>query len=280
MKNKFLWLYNFPRTGTSRRTPTYNKDDHEPVRQTDRFHCTSAGGVAKLPGFLSTIALLIKELTLLVSYVRNNAFPQPLSEQEESRYLGMMAEGDAKARNLLIEHNLRLVAHIVKKFDNTGEDMEDLISIGTIGLIKAIESYRPNKGTKLATFAARCIENEILMHLRSLKKTRKDVSLHDPIGTDKEGNEITLIDILGSEADDVIKEVDLKIEKSKIYRNLDILDDREKEVVVGRFGLDTGGEERTQREIAKELGISRSYVSRIEKRALMKLYHEFYKAKR
>ncbi|GGG07013.1 hypothetical protein GCM10010912_59570 [Paenibacillus albidus] len=170
--------------------------------------------------------------------------------------------------------------HNLKKFDNTGEDMEDLISIGTIGLIKAIESYRPNKGTKLATFAARCIENEILMHLRSLKKTRKDVSLHDPIGTDKEGNEITLIDILGSEADYVIKEVDLKIEKSKIYRNLDILDDHEKEVVVGRFGLDTGGEERTQREIAKELGISRSYVSRIEKRALMNLYHEFYKAKR
>ncbi|MNB74287.1 RNA polymerase sigma-28 factor precursor [compost metagenome] len=233
-----------------------------------------------MSGFLSAIALLIKELTLLVSYVRNNAFPQPLTEEEESRYLGRMAEGDAKARNMLIEHNLRLVAHIVKKFDNTGEDMEDLISIGTIGLIKAIESYRPNKGTKLATFAARCIENEILMHLRSLKKTRKDVSLHDPIGTDKEGNEITLIDILGSDTDDVIKEVDLKIEKSKIYRNLDILDDREKEVVVGRFGLDTGGEERTQREIAKELGISRSYVSRIEKRALMKLYHEFYKAKR
>ncbi|CAH1208509.1 MULTISPECIES: RNA polymerase sporulation sigma factor SigK [Paenibacillus] len=233
-----------------------------------------------MPGIISTIALLIKELTLLVSYVRNNAFPQPLSEQDESKYLGMMAEGDAKARNLLIEHNLRLVAHIVKKFDNTGEDMEDLISIGTIGLIKAIESYRPNKGTKLATFAARCIENEILMHLRSLKKTKKDVSLHDPIGTDKEGNEITLIDILGSDADDIVKEVDLKIEKSKIYRNLDILDDREKEVVVGRFGLDTGGEERTQREIAKELGISRSYVSRIEKRALMKLYHEFYKAKR
>ncbi len=118
------------------------------------------------------------------------------------------------------------------------------------------------------------------MHLRSLKKTKKDVSLHDPIGTDKEGNENTLIDILGSDADDIVKEVDLKIEKSKIYRNLDILDDREKEVVVGRFGLDTGGEERTQREIAKELGISRSYVSRIEKRALMKLYHEFYKAKR
>ncbi|MGG3282933.1 RNA polymerase sporulation sigma factor SigK [Paenibacillus solani] len=233
-----------------------------------------------MPGLFTAIALFIKELTLLVSYVKNNAFPQPLTEEEEAKHLLRMSEGDAQSRNKLIEHNLRLVAHIVKKFDNTGEDLEDLISIGTIGLIKAIESFRPNKGTKLATFAARCIENEILMHLRSLKKTRKDVSLHDPIGTDKEGNEITLIDILGSEADDIVDAVQLKIEKSKIYRNLDILDDREKEVVIGRFGLEAGGEERTQREIAKELGISRSYVSRIEKRALMKLYHEFYKQKR
>lgn len=233
-----------------------------------------------MPGLFTAIALFIKELSLLVSYVKNNAFPQPLTEEEEAKHLLLMAEGDPNSRNKLIEHNLRLVAHIVKKFDNTGEDLEDLISIGTIGLIKAIESFRPNKGTKLATFAARCIENEILMHLRSLKKTRKDVSLHDPIGTDKEGNEITLIDILGSEADDIVDAVQLKIEKSKIYRNLDILDEREKEVVIGRFGLEAGGEERTQREIAKELGISRSYVSRIEKRALMKLYHEFYKAKR
>ncbi|MBT2761572.1 RNA polymerase sporulation sigma factor SigK [Paenibacillus sp. ISL-20] len=233
-----------------------------------------------MPGLFTAIALFIKELTLLVSYVKNNAFPQPLTEEEEAKHLKRMAEGDPQSRNKLIEHNLRLVAHIVKKFDNTGEDLEDLISIGTIGLIKAIESFRPNKGTKLATFAARCIENEILMHLRSLKKTRKDVSLHDPIGTDKEGNEITLIDILGTEADDIVDAVQLKIEKSKIYRNLDILDDREKEVVIGRFGLEAGGEERTQREIAKELGISRSYVSRIEKRALMKLYHEFYKQKR
>ncbi|WIV18360.1 RNA polymerase sporulation sigma factor SigK [Paenibacillus polygoni] len=232
-----------------------------------------------MPGLFTAIALFIKELSLLVSYVKNNAFPQPLSEKDEAKHLKQMAEGDARSRNLLIEHNLRLVAHIVKKFDNTGEDQEDLISIGTIGLIKAIESFQQGKGTKLATFAARCIENEILMHLRSLKKTRKDVSLHDPIGTDKEGNEITLIDILGTEADEVMDKVQLKIEKSKIYQNLDILDDREKEVVVGRFGLVTGGEERTQREIAKELGISRSYVSRIEKRALMKLYHEFYKSK-
>ncbi|AHM67117.1 RNA polymerase sporulation sigma factor SigK [Paenibacillus polymyxa] len=232
-----------------------------------------------MPGLFSAIALFIKELTLLVSYVKNNAFPQPLTEKEEARHLKLFAEGNAHSRNTLIEHNLRLVAHIVKKFDNTGEDLEDLISIGTIGLIKAIESFQTGKGTKLATFAARCIENEILMHLRSLKKTRKDVSLHDPIGTDKEGNEITLIDILGSEADDIVDKVQLKIEKSKIYRNLDILDDREKEVVIGRFGLEAGGEERTQREIARELGISRSYVSRIEKRALMKLYHEFYKQK-
>ena len=233
-----------------------------------------------VPGLFAMIALFIKQLSLLVSYVKNNAFPQPLTEEDEAKHLKLMAEGNQESRNILIEHNLRLVAHIVKKFDNTGEDLEDLISIGTIGLIKAIESYSQDKGTKLATFAARCVENEILMHLRTLKKTRKDVSLHDPIGTDKEGNEITLIDILGTEADDVIDKVQLKIEKSKIYKNLDILDEREKEVVVGRFGLEHGGEERTQREIAKELGISRSYVSRIEKRALMKLYHEFYKSKR
>lgn len=217
---------------------------------------------------------------LLVSYVKNNAFPQPLNEQEESRHLKQMAEGNVDSRNKLIEHNLRLVAHIVKKFDNTGEDLEDLISIGTIGLIKAIENYSPDKGTKLATFASRCVENEILMHLRSLKKTRKDVSLHDPIGTDKEGNEISLLDILDSGEEEVSNKVELKIEKSKIYDNLDILDAREQEVIRGRFGLDQGGEERTQREIARELGISRSYVSRIEKRALMKLYHEFYKARK
>lgn len=233
-----------------------------------------------MPGLLSTIALFIKQLSLLVSYVKNNAFPQPLNEQEEEKHLRLMAEGNMHSRNLLIEHNLRLVAHIVKKFDNTGEDIEDLISIGTIGLIKAIESFQKDKGTKLATFAARCIENEILMHLRSLKKTRKDVSLHDPIGTDKEGNEITLIDILGTESDDVVDKVQLKIEKKKIYGHLHILDAREQEVIRGRFGLEDGGEERTQREIAKELGISRSYVSRIEKRALMKLYHEFYRAKK
>jgi len=231
-------------------------------------------------GLFAAAVLFLKQLSTLVSYVKNNAFPQPLSEEEEAMHLKRMMEGDQDSRNVLIEHNLRLVAHIVKKFDNTGEDLEDLISIGTIGLIKAIESYSPGKGTKLATYAARCIENEILMYLRSLRKTRKDVSLHDPIGQDKEGNEITLSDILGTEPDEVVDKVQLKIEKSKIYENMDILDEREQEVIRGRFGLDGGGGERTQREIARELGISRSYVSRIEKRALMKLYHEFYKSKK
>ncbi|MCF6092934.1 RNA polymerase sporulation sigma factor SigK [Microaerobacter geothermalis] len=229
-----------------------------------------------MSGLLTALALLIKELYLFVSYVKNNAFPQPLPEDEEEKYLNLLYEGNQQARNILIEHNLRLVAHIVKKFENTREDSEDLISIGTIGLIKAIESYRPNKGTKLATYAARCIENEILMHLRSLKKTRKDVSLHDPIGTDKEGNEISLIDVLGTDANEVLNKVQLKIEKSKIYKHIDVLDGREREVIIGRFGLDQE-EEKTQREIAKELGISRSYVSRIEKRALMKLFNEMHR---
>ncbi|MED4989535.1 RNA polymerase sporulation sigma factor SigK [Parageobacillus toebii] len=229
-----------------------------------------------MSSILSAFTFLIKELVFLVSYIKNNAFPQPLSAKEEEKYLQLMAKGDEQARNILIEHNLRLVAHIVKKFENTGEDVEDLISIGTIGLIKAIESYSPGKGTKLATYAARCIENEILMHLRSLKKTRKDVSLHEPIGQDKEGNEISLIDVLKSEGNDIIDEIQLNMELEQVKKYIDVLDEREKEVIISRFGLDMQ-REKTQREIAKELGISRSYVSRIEKRALMKMFHEFYR---
>ncbi len=232
-----------------------------------------------MTGLLAALGYFVKELVLFVSYVKNNAFPQPLSASDEQKYLKLMAEGNDEARNLLIEHNLRLVAHIVKKFENTGEDAEDLISIGTIGLIKAIESYSQGKGTKLATYAARCIENEILMHLRALKKTKKDVSLHDPIGQDKEGNEISLIDVLKSESEDVIDTIQLNMELEKIKEYIDILDNREKEVITGRFGLDLQ-KEKTQREIAKELGISRSYFSRIEKRALMKMFHEFYRAEK
>ncbi|PTY80269.1 RNA polymerase subunit sigma-70 [Heyndrickxia sporothermodurans] len=232
-----------------------------------------------MSGILTAIGYLFKELVFLVSYVKNNAFPQPLSASDERKYLKQMAGGDEEARNILIEHNLRLVAHIVKKFENTGEDVEDLISIGTIGLIKAIESYSEGKGTKLATYAARCIENEILMHLRALKKTKKDVSLHDPIGQDKEGNEISLIDVLKSDTEDVFDTIQLSMELEKVKEYIDVLDIREKEVIIGRFGLDLQ-KEKTQREIAKELGISRSYVSRIEKRALMKMFHEFYRAEK
>ncbi|PWA12552.1 RNA polymerase sporulation sigma factor SigK [Pueribacillus theae] len=233
------------------------------------------GGVGAL-SILAALAYFFKQVMFFVSFVKNNAFPQPLSREEEKKMLVLLEQGDQEARNRLIEHNLRLVAHIVKKFENTGEDNEDLISIGTIGLIKAIESYSTGKGTKLATYAARCIENEILMYLRSLKKTKKDVSLQDPIGQDREGNEISLMDVLKAENVDIIEKIQLNMEKKQIYKHIHILDEREKEVIIGRFGLEQN-EELTQREIAKNLGISRSYVSRIEKRALMKLFHEFYK---
>ncbi|MEQ6375825.1 RNA polymerase sporulation sigma factor SigK [Bacillaceae bacterium S4-13-58] len=229
-----------------------------------------------MSSFMTALVYIIKETFFFVSYVKNQAFPQPLPPEDEAYYLKKMMEGDTAARDKLIEHNLRLVAHIVKKFENTGEDSEDLISIGTIGLIKGIESYSPNKGTKLATYAARCIENEILMHLRALKKTKKDVSLHDPIGQDKEGNEIHLMDILKADNEDVIDHILLSMELEKLKKYLSILDKREKQVIVGRFGLDSK-EELTQKQIAKKLGISRSYVSRIEKRALMKIYHAVYR---
>lgn len=229
-----------------------------------------------MSSILSVLALLVKETLFFVSYVKNHAFPQPLPPEEEAKYIKEMQEGDENARNKLIEHNLRLVAHIVKKFENTGEDMEDLISIGTIGLIKGIESYSPDKGTKLATYAARCIENEILMHLRALKKVKKDVSLHDPIGQDKEGNEISLIDILEAESEDVIEYIQLHMELEKMQKYFTILDEREREVIIYRYGLNNY-QEMTQREIAKKLNISRSYVSRIEKRALMKVFHEYFK---
>ncbi|SDI84343.1 RNA polymerase, sigma 27/28 subunit, RpsK/SigK [Alteribacillus bidgolensis] len=227
-------------------------------------------------GILTAAIYLIKELALFVSYVKNNAFPQPLSKEEEKKHLERMQQGDQASRNLLIEHNLRLVAHIVKKFENTREDTEDLISIGTIGLIKGIESYSPEKGTKLATYAARCVENEILMHLRALKKVKKDISLYDPIGSDKEGNEISLLDVLQEDGPDIADLIQLKMEKKQVYGFMNVLDEREKEVIIYRFGLEKE-KEKTQREIAKELGISRSYVSRIEKRALLKLFQEFYK---
>ncbi len=222
---------------------------------------------------LATISL-INGLLLLVSYITNNTFPQPLSEEEESRYLDLLQEGDETARNILAERNLRLVAHIVKKFDGTGEDNDDLISIGTIGLIKAINTYNKGKGTRLATYAARCIENEILMHLRSIKKNRIEVSLYDSIGVDKEGNEIALVDVLGTDAEIVTEEVENNFEQRRLLDKVKRLSGREKNVLELRFGL-FNGIRKTQKEIAWKLGISRSYVSRIEKRAINKLMKEF-----
>ena len=216
------------------------------------------------------IASLFSNLIPLVGAINNQAFPDPLTPEEEEYYLNQMAQGDKGAREKLIEHNLRLVAHIVKKYQNQSDDKEDLISIGTIGLIKAIDSFSPDKGTKLATYAARCIDNEILMLFRSTKKMRNDVSLYDPIGFDKEGNEIRLIDVVRDEEKDLNDVIIQELAIEKIEKNLNALTERERDIIIRRFGLGNH-EEETQQEIAKSYGISRSYVSRIEKRALMKL---------
>lgn len=219
---------------------------------------------------------MAKPLIFGVSYVSSNvSFPQPLTAEEEDMYLQRYEEGDEEARNILVERNLRLVAHIVKKYGNIGTDADDLISIGTIGLIKGINTFDRSKGTRLATYAARCIENEILMTIRANKKIKTEISLQDPIGIDKEGNEISLIDILGTDPDEVLNEVELKMQIKKLYKKMSsVLKKRELIVLQLRYGISNGGS-KTQREIAKLLGISRSYVSRIEKRAIKKLGKAF-----
>ncbi len=205
-------------------------------------------------------------------------FQKPLTAAEEAHYIQALQQGDgeeaARAREILIERNLRLVAHIAKKYQNVDEDMEDLISIGTIGLIKAISSFDAGKG-KLSTYASRCIDNELLMLLRSKKKSRGEVSLFEPIGTDKEGNEINLLDIIEHEQEDITEQMELYENTKKLVKLLDeVLTDREREIIYLRYGLLTG-KEVTQREIGEQLHISRSYVSRIEKKALGKLRERF-----
>lgn len=235
---------------------------------------------------VAMIVSVFKGVTLLVSYINNNAFPQPLKEDQESDYLMVLAEyreilqpneedrlNMERARNKLVEHNLRLVAHLVKKFEGSGQDTDDLISIGTIGLIKGINTYNSGKGTRLATYAARCIENEVLMYLRTLKKSRSEVSMYEPIGIDKEGNTMNLIDILGTDADAISEQVEKEFEQKVVLSKLALMSPRERLVLQMRFGLfDTP--KKTQREIAKLLKISRSYVSRIEKRAIQALLEE------
>lgn len=226
--------------------------------------------------FLTNYLLdIIGNMVFLTAYVTNSSsFPQPLNDKEEEYYLKKLKEGDMLAKSILVERNLRLVAHIVKKYSYPGKEVDDLISIGTVGLIKAIDSFDASKGTKLATYAAKCIENEILMLIRNNKKTKNEVYLYDPIGVDKEGNEISLLDVLSSDEDSIIEIVESKIQIKKLYSKINTcLSEREKNVVEMRYGL-LEGKPKTQREIAKILGISRSYVSRIEKRALKKLNKE------
>ncbi len=207
----------------------------------------------------------------MVGYISSgSAFEKPLTQEEEAKYLEEFANGSVEAKNILIERNLRLVAHIAKKYNNFNGDNEDLISIGTVGLIKGILTYKSDKNSKLSTYAARCIDNEILMSLRSSKKFRNDMHLQEPIGVDKEGNEVHIEDKLSDEEKNVEREVETNLEIVEMLKKVDeVLDDKEKEIIKMRYGIDCI--EKPQREIAKLMGISRSYVSRIEKRALNKL---------
>ena len=203
------------------------------------------------------------------------SFPNPLTPSEEKYYMQKYTEGDLQAKHVLIERNLRLVAHVIKKYQYLDEDPEDLISIGTIGLIKAVVTFNPDKGNRLAAYASKCVENEILMYLRAKKKTSKEISLYEPIGTDREGNEIKLYDIIETDEADVPEKIHLKENIQKLYDKVENeLSQRERLVLKMRYGL-YNGEEYTQRDIARQLGISRSYVSRIEKSAVEKL-REFF----
>lgn len=203
------------------------------------------------------------------------SFPAPLTSSEEKYYVQKYLDGDLQAKYILIEHNLRLVAHVIKKYQSLDENMEDLISIGTIGLIKSIMTFNLDKGNRLAAYASKCIDNEILMYLRSKKKTNKEVSLYEPLGTDRDGNEIQLYDIIETDEPDAADRVVLKQNIQKLYTELESrLTSRERLILKMRYGL-YNGEEYTQREVARQLGISRSYVSRIEKSAIEKLRTSF-----
>lgn len=221
---------------------------------------------------ITSVFDIISNTFFMFGYVTNvNSFPHPLTPEDEQYYMKIYKDGNEEARNVLVERNLRLVAHIVKKYNLLRSDMDDLISIGTIGLIKAISTYDSDKGTKFATYASRCIENEILMHIRATKKTQNEVYLQDPIGVDKEGNEIALIDIISNEEETIMEEVEIKMQIKLLFNKMQILlNSREKLVLELRYGLNNK-DSKTQREIASMLGISRSYVSRIEKKAIKKL---------
>lgn len=225
-----------------------------------------------LTGFLA----FLNSAIFLVGYISNNSlFPEPLSSEEEKKYLELLKEGDEEARNILIERNLRLVAHVCKKYSTTKVEQDDLISIGTIGLIKGINSFDSSKGVRLATYVSRCVDNEVLMFLRSNKKVNAEVYLEDPIGKDKDDNTVTLQEVLENNEKNIEDEVDLKFKVKKLYEKMkEVLKAREKTILELRFGLG-GKKPQTQNEIADSMGISRSYVSRIETKAIGKLAKEF-----
>lgn len=221
---------------------------------------------------VESIFCLLKDIFFFAGYINGSkAFPEALSSKEEKKYIELYRSGDETAKNVLIERNLRLVAHIAKKYSSSGAETDDLISVGTIGLIKGVNTYKFDKGTGIATYAARCIENEMLMYLRTVKRRKNDISLSEPIGTDKDGNSISLIDILCSDDTDIPEKVTLKVQIEKLYGIIsETLGEREKTIIELRYGL-YGKERLTQMQTANLIGISRSYVSRIEKKAIEKL---------
>ena len=230
-----------------------------------------------LKNILNKFTFLSDEQDNLILYLcGNEALPNPLSDEEEVEYILKASCGDESAQNVLIEHNLRLVVYICKKFENTGIDLEDLISVGTIGLIKAVSSFKIDKNIKLATYASRCIENEILMQLRKSVKYKNEISFEEPLSSDGDGNELVLADIIATDADSVSKNIELETEKQILWNCIKKLNYREQEIMTLRFGLNNT-EEKTQKEVADMLGISQSYISRIEKKILQKLNKEIAK---
>jgi RNA polymerase sigma-E factor len=232
---------------------------------------------------LKNILQLIKKLlgipekSILYYITGTDALPMPLSPEEESDAMRRLSEGDNEVKSVLIEHNLRLVVYIARKFDNTGVDTEDLVSVGTIGLIKAVNSFVPEKNIKLATYASRCIENEILMYLRRIVRLRLEVSLDEPLNVDFDGNELLMSDVLGTDPDLVSKNIENTVEKQLLWEAINKLSQREKTIMEMRFGL-TGTEEKTQKEVADMMGISQSYISRLEKKIILRLKKEIAKA--
>lgn len=229
--------------------------------------------MTSLSGIMTIIQLWL-DFPAFLGYLKGQAFSKPFTREEEHLVLERFLEGDEQARLDLIERNMRLVAHVVKKFHPPHEQLDDYISIGTIGLMKAVGSYTPNKKTRLATYAARCIENEILMHLRAQKKVQKDVSLFEPIGVDKDGQSLQIRDLLQLDEKPTVEQIEERERFKQLYDYLSTLDTRELEIITLRYGL-SNVKPLTQKEIATQLNISRSYVSRIEKRALIKLYQQF-----